>query len=397
MKRQNWLFLLFCTCLVLMLITLPPLPTNAKATPSDPIKIGGLIPQTGPYTELGNEIRIGLTIAFDEVGWKVAGREIKLIIEDTEAKPPVALQKARKLVESDRVDVLAGVVHSGVAIALREYANEQKVPIIITVASADAITKENASKYLFRTSYSSRMIEGPLVPYVYKKLGFRRAYIVAADFVTGHERSSWFKRFFEQLGGKVVGEVFPPLGTNDFAPYLAKIKDVDAVWLFEAGSDGIQFVKQYDEYGLKKKIPLIGSVSAFQAYQLEVQKDSALGAIYSDLYSIALNTQENQNFVKASQKVLKEHDPDIAVESSYIAGRVIIEGIKNTKGDTKDVSKLLESFRRIKLTAPRGPFRFDENQNAVSNVYINKVVKKDGRYTVDLIETYRDVHQDWAP
>ena len=397
MKRQNWLFLLFCTCLVLMLITLPPLPTNAKATPMDPIKIGGLMTLTGPQTTVGNSVKSGLTIAFEEVGWKIAGREVQLIIEDDEMKPPVALQKARKLVESDHVDVLAGVVHSGVAIAVRDYIDEQKVPVIISCASSDDITREKASKYLFRTSYSSRMIEGPMAPYAYKKLGFRRAYIVAADYVTGHERSSWFKRFFEQLGGKVVGEVFPPVGTTDFAPYLTKIRDVDGVWVFLPGSDGVQFVKQYDEYGLKKKIPLIGSVSTFQAFQLEVQKDSALGAICSDLYSIALNTPENQKFLKTCQKVLRGHDPDVTVESSYIAGRVIIEGIKNTKGDTKDVPKLLESFRRIKLTAPRGPFRFDEKQNPVSNVYINKVVKKDGRYTVDLIETYRDVHQDWTP
>ena len=395
MKKRRWLLL--GGILVLILGNSFYLPEGTEAAPMDPIKIGGLMTLTGPQTAVGNSIKSGLTIAFEEVGWKIAGREVQLIIEDDEMKPPVGLQKARKLVESDRVDVLAGVVHSGVAEAVRDYIVEQKVPFIISCACSDGTTRERASKYLFRTSYSSRMIVGPLAPYAYKQLGFRRVCTVVADYVTGHESSSWFKRFFEQLGGKVAGEVLPPVGTTDFAPYFTKIRDVDGVWLFLPGSDGVQFVKQYDEYGLKKKISLIGTVSAFQPFQLEVQKDSALGAIYSDLYSIALNTPENQNFVKASREVLKGRDPDIIVVSSYIAGRVIIEGIKNTKGDTKDVSKLLESFRRIKLTTPRGPFRFDEKQNAVSNVYINKVVKKDGRYTSDLIETYRDVHQDWTP
>lgn len=399
MKRVKWLFLflLCCISLVLILITSLRLAASAETTTTSPIKIGILVPQTGPLTELGNEIKAGLTIAFDEVGWKIAGREIKLIIEDTEAKPPVALQKVRKLVESDRVDVLAGVVHSGVAIALRDYVDEHKIPLIISTASADILTREKASKYIFRTSYSSRIIEGPMAPYAYTKLGIRTVYIIANDYVTGRERSGWFKRFFEQLGGKVAGEVFVPLGTNDFGPYLARIKDVDALWAFLPGSDGIQFVKQYDEFGLKKKMPLIGASATYEGYQLEAQKDSALGSMCSSAHAVALNIPENKNFLKAYFKISGGRDPDIVAVGAYVAGGVIIEGIKNTKGNTQDVPSLLESFRKVRLITPRGPFRFDEKQNPICDIFIEKVVKREGRYTRDLIYTYSDIHQDWTP
>ncbi len=396
MKNRRRL-LSFGVILLFGLISLSPLPPCALAAPSEPITVGVLVPQTGPFTELGNQIKRGLTIAFDEAGWKIAGRDVKMITEDSEGKPPVALQKARKLVESDRVTLLAGVVQSPVAIALRGYVNEQKVPIIITLASADAITQENASRYLFRTSYSSKMKEAPLANYVYKKLGTRTVYVVAADFVAGKERSGWFKRTFEKLGGKVIGESFPPIGTTDFAPYLSKIKDADATYAFLPGSDAIQFVKQYDEYGVKKRVPTVIGSGIFLPYQLEAQKDAALGSISADIYSVSLNTPENQKFVKAYQKMQKGDNPDESVEGAYIAGQVIIEGIKIMKGDTKDVPKLLDAFKKLKLKVPRGDFRFDDKQNSVSNVYIEKVVKKEGRYTVDLLEAFKDVSQDWNP
>lgn len=398
MKRPKRLYLLGNICLVLILVTSHYFAANAKAAPMDPIKIGVLVPQTGIMTEVGNNVKSGLTIAFDEVGWKIAGREVKLIVEDDEMKPPVALQKVRKLVESDNVDLLAGIVHSGVALALRDYVDERKIPLIISCATADAITKEKASKYVFRTSYNSEMQSVPIAVYAYRELRARTAFLIAQDYVLGHDMANWFKRSFEKLGGKVVGEVFSPLGTTDFAPYLTKIKDVDAVWASAPGSDGIQLIKQYDEYGLKKKIThLIGVTPTFQAYMIDVQKDSALGAMCASAYAVALNIPENQKFVKAYQKMSGGRYPDDIVEGSYVAGGVIIDGIKSTKGDTRDVQKLLENFRRLKLVTPRGPFAFDENQNSICNIYIEKVVKKEGRYTKDIIYTYKNVHQDWTP
>ena len=398
MKRQKRLCLLGGICLALILVPAPHYVTSAGAASTEPIKIGVLVPQTGIMTEVGNNVKSGLTIAFDEVGWKIDGRDIKMIVEDDEMKPPVALQKARKLVESDRVDLLAGVVHSGIALALRDYVDERRIPLIISCATADAITKEKASKYVFRTSYNSEQQSAPIAVYSYRELKDRAAFAIAQDYVLGHDMADWFKRVFEKLGGKVAGEVFSPLGTTDFAPYLTKIKDVDAVWISTPGSDGIQLIKQYDEYGLKKKIKhLIGATPTYQAYMLDLEKDAALGAMCSSAYAVALNSPENRKFVNTYLKMSKGRLPDDIVEGSYVAGRVIIEGIKNAKGNTADVPKLLDSFRKVKLVTPRGPFSFDANQNSVCDIYIEKVVKKDGKYTKDIIYTYKNVHQDWNP
>ena len=397
MKKEKLWLKLGNLCLILTLVGLTPF-VAAAADSAPPIKVGVLVPQTGPLTELGNDIKYGLTMAFDEVQWKIAGREVKMIIEDTEAKPNVALQKAKKLVESDRVDMLAGVVHSGVAMAVKGYVNEQKIPIIVTCAVADAITKDNPSKYLFRTGTTAEMEALPIAAYAYRELGSRKVYTFAQDYVTGHDQTDSFKGLFEKLGGKVIGEAFPPFGTTDFAPYLAKVKDVDAVWAFEPGSDGIQFVKQYGEYGLKKKINhLLGVSSTFKGYQIEVQKEAAVGGVYSTSWGISLNTPENQKFVKAYQKMGRAAPPDDVLEQAYIGGQVIIKGITGVKGNTKDVPRLLESLAKVKLVAPSGPFEFDSNRNSIRNIYISKVVMKEGKYTSEEIYTFKNVRQNWTP
>ena len=340
-RRTLWL-LLGSVCLAFIFVATTGPAVNAAAPSGPPIKVGVLVPQTGPLTELGNDIKSGLTLAFEEVNWKIAGREVKMIIEDTEAKPNVALQKAKKLVESERVDLLAGIVHSGVAMAVRGYADEQKIPIVITCAVADGLTKDNPSKYLFRTYYSSGMQALPIAVHAYKELNIRKAYIAAQDYVTGHDVADSFKALFERLGGKVIGESYSPIGTTDFAPYLSKIKDVDAVWIFEPGSDGLQFVKQYNEYGLKKKVPhLIGVSASFKGYMLDIHKDAGVGAYFSSVWGISLNTPENQKFVGAYKKMARPSPPDDVLEGSYIGGQVIIRGITNAKGNTKDVPALL--------------------------------------------------------
>lgn len=377
-----------------------PAPAPAPSPPPGPIKIGLLAPLTGPFSSFAREIKLGAQLAFEQVGWKVADRRIELIVEDSEAKPDVGLQKVRKLVESDRVHILTGFGHSGVVLAARDYVVAHKIPVVIGFADVPAITKEKGSKYIFRTSWTSTQNEIPLMPYVYQKLGIRTIVIVSADFVVGHEKADGVKAAFEKVGGKVIEEIYPAFGTTDFSPYLTKIKGmkgVDAVWVFEPGSSGIHFVRQWGEYAVGKKIRLIGSGGTFEESnirELREAGDAVVGVICTTAYHHSIDTPQNRRFVEAYKKISGGKPPETGTESSYDAALLIIEGIKATKGEVEDVPKLLEAFKTAKIDAPRGPFRLDKNQNPVCDMVVLRIEKVAGNVVRTVIDRVPEVGQD---
>jgi len=151
---------------------------------------------------------------------------------------------------------MTGIVSSSVAYALRDYIVENKIPLIWANAGAADLTRENGSKYIFRVSFANGQFEYPMGIYTYNELNFRKIVVLASDYAAGHEKAQGFMDGFKSQGGEIVQEIYPPLGTTDYSSYLTQItRDADAVWAFFSGSDAINFVQQYAEYGLKEKMP----------------------------------------------------------------------------------------------------------------------------------------------
>src|SRR3990170_1351572 len=180
-----------------------PTPTKAPppASPTTPIKIGYLTPLVGVFAGLGADLRDGFLLYFEEKGNTVSGRKVEIITEDTEGKPDVGLTKAKKLVERDGVKLLAGIISSGVAPPVAAYATEQKVPLIITNAGADALTKQATTPYVFRSSFSNSQNTHVVGEWAYKK-GYRRAVIMGADYGAGWDHAGGFAHTFTQAGGR---------------------------------------------------------------------------------------------------------------------------------------------------------------------------------------------------
>ena len=391
--------------------------SGAQAGAAEPtIRIGVLSPNTGPYAAIGEDVRNGFQLYVDEVGAKMGGAKLQLVFEDSQAKPDVGLTKARKLVESDKVAFLGGVVSSSVAYALRDYMVEKNIPYVVSVASADGLTQQLAAPNIFRTNSSGSQASHPFGKWLYDK-GYRRLVLVATGYAAGFEQSGGIARTFTQAGGKIVQTIYPPLGTADFAPFLSsiKVKDADAVAAVFAGSEAIKFVKQYDEYGLKGSLPLVSSSMLTDDMILEAQGKSAIGILSSSHYSARVKTPENEAFVKAYEKRFGR-TPTFYSEGSYVAARAIGETIKALNGDVSDKNKVNKTLAAVKFAAPRGAFRFDEFHSPVHDIYVFEVKRVDGKlvnepiarepavsqfYTWDpkaflAMKPYREIANDWA-
>jgi len=362
-----------------------------------PIKVGLLVPQTGPLAANGKDMINGLQLFFEEQNYRLAGREIKLIIEDDEGKPATGLTKARSLVESQGVHLLTGPLSAAIGYAIAPYVTEKKVLTIYPIVSSEDITQRKRSPYIVRTGWSSSQPSHPFGKWVYDNLKYRKIAMIGYDFAFGWEVGAGFHRSFEEAGGQVVQKLWPPLGTADYGPYLAQLKrDVDAVYAVFSGADALRFAKQYAEAGLKSRLPLIGGGTFMDEHVLRTMGDEALGIVTALHYSAALATPANKKFAQAYEAKFKQV-PSYYSEGTYVAGVALKAALEATGGDIEDAAKFLAALRKVDLSdAPRGAMRFDDFGNPIQNVYVRKVERVGGRLQNTVIHTFTNVSQFWT-
>ncbi|PYM78208.1 MAG: ABC transporter substrate-binding protein [Candidatus Rokuibacteriota bacterium] len=359
-----------------------------------PIKIGLLVPLTGPLSANGKEMVNGLTLYLEEQKQQLAGREAKLIVEDTEGKPPIALNKARALAESHGVHVLVGPLATAEAYALVSYIERQKIPTLSPTVAGEDLTQRRRSSYVVRTGWSAGQPGHPFGKWTYETLKYRKIAMIGQDWAFGHESCGAFQRTFEEAGGQVVQKLWPPFGTTDFAPYITGLKrDVDAIYFAGAGNDALRFVRQYSDAGLKGRIPLIGSGNFTDEHILRSMGDEALGIVTALHYSAALTTPANRRFVKAYE-AKHQQVPSYYAEGTYVAGSVLRAAFETIGGDAEDGAKFLAALRRVSITdAPRGPVSFDDYGHPIENIYVRRVERVEGKLQNTVIHTFPSVSQ----
>lgn len=362
--------------LKLFMILLLTICNTSISHSKDVIKIGTLLPYSGVYTVLGEEITNAMSLAFDEINNTISGKTIEIIRGDTEVKPNIALQKSRKLISSDKVDILVGPVSSSVALAVRDIVVQTKTPLIIPNAGANILTGEKCSKFITRISFSNYQINAPMGKWLANK-GIKTAFLLAPNYAAGKEMMTAFKDNFIIAGGKILGEEYTPFRkTKDFGPYLARIKDsgADAVYVFYAGGEAINFIKQAHSFGLSDVMKLTGAGWTTSPLFLPAQKDAAVGFIGSLNYVPSINTEDNINFKKSYYEKFERLPSEFAVQG-YDSGKVIIEAIKSLSGDISNKDNLADAIRTVSITGPRGPLTIDKNtNNVIQNIYIFEVI-----------------------
>ena len=362
-----------------------------------PIKIGFLTDLTGTGAQPAKDMVNGLQIYLDEIGSQMGGRKVELIVEDSQVQPTTAITKLRKLVEHDQVHLVAGLLFGHIGYAVAAKAEEFKIPLLVSVACSDDLTQRLRYHWVIRTGWSCSQPSHPFAEYVAKTLGYKKVAVIASDYAFGWELIGGFQRTFEEHGGQIVQKLWVPLGAMDLAPYITKLRrDVDAVMTMVAGASALQFVKQYQDAGLKAKIPLLGGGPAFDESFLPSMGDEALGALSPLIYSGALDTPANRRFVAEYRKRFNKV-PSYFSETNYTTGRWINEAVKAVGGNVEDREKFLAALRKVELgDAVRGPIKLDGYGNPIQNTYIRKVERnKDGELQNTVVATIPNVSQFW--
>jgi branched-chain amino acid transport system substrate-binding protein len=359
-----------------------------------PVKIGFLAPLSGAIAQAGKDMYSGCELFWEESGWQIAGRKLEVILEDNENLPATTLAKARKLVESDHVNMLAGVILSNVAYALVPYVEAQGIPTIYPINSADDLTQRKRPKWLIRTGFSAGGNMHPFGEYAAKTLGYKKIAIVSLDYSFGWEIAGGFQKTFEDNGGQVIQKIWVPLNVQDYAPYIGQIrKDADAVFVLALGRWTVLFSKQWAASGLK--VPLIAGGTYSDEHVLPQLGDESIGVISAHHYSAALDTPANRKFRAAFEKKYNRL-PSFYSENCYTGARVVAEAAKAVGGRVEDRAAFMAALRAVEITdAPRGPVKMDPYGNPTQNIYIRKVERVNGKLQNTVIYTYPAVSQFW--
>ena len=347
------------------------LPRRTFAASKAKLRIGLLLPYSGTYAALGNNITDAMKLAAKEHGDKLAGREIEWVAVDDESDPAKAPANVNKLL-NEKVDVLTGPVHSGVAMAMMQIVRQEKVLTIVTNAGAQAVTGALCAPHVFRTSFSNWQTSYPGAGVMLKD-GHKKAVLMFWNYSFGQESMAAFKEGYAKGGGTIVKEIAVPFPSTEFQANLSEIASLkpDAVFVFFAGAGAAKFVKDYADAGLREKIPLYGSGFLTEGV-LAAQGAAAEGIKTTLHYADGLDNPANVKFRDAFKKATGRN-ADVYAVAGYDTITVLAQALEKVKGDTSAQKELISALEAARFDSPRGPFRFSKAHNPVQDIYLREI------------------------
>ncbi|MBI3527764.1 MAG: ABC transporter substrate-binding protein [Betaproteobacteria bacterium] len=353
------------------------LPSIALAQ-SAKLRLGLMLPYTGTYAQLGAAIENGLKLSLEQSGGKFGGREVEFFKVDDESEPSKATDNANRLITRDKVDVLVGSVHSGVAMGMLKVAKETGTLMLIPNAGADAATGALCTPNVFRTSFSNWQPVHPLGKVMFDK-GHRKAVFITWKYAAGEESLASFKEGFTAAGGTVVKELFVPFPNVEFQALLTEIAAIkpDAVACFFAGGGAVKFVKDYAAAGLKDKIPLYGSGFLTEGV-LAAQGEAADGLLTTLHYADSLDNSRNKAFRAAYGKVYKT-EPDVYSVQGFDTGLLLAQALEKVKGDIGNQKAVIAAMEGAVIDSPRGQWKMSKAHNPIQDIYLRRVEKGDNK------------------
>ena len=354
------------------------LPAGDALAQSGKLKVGFMLPYTGTYAALGNAIENGFRLYVNEQGGKLGGREIEYVKVDDESQPAKGADNVNILIKRDKVDVVVGTVHSGVAMAMAKVAKETGTLLVIPNAGAVAITGPMCSANIFRTSFSNWQ-PGYAMGVVAAEKGHKKVMTITWKYAAGDESVGGFKEGFEKGGGKVIKDLTVPFPNVEFQALLTEIaaEKPDAVYTFFAGGGAVKFVKDYAAAGLNKTIPLYGAGFLTDG-TLEAQGEAAQGLLTTLHYGDGLNVPKDKAF-RAAYQVAYKMPPDVYAVGGYDAAQLLGIGLAAVKGDFSKKADLYKAMGAAKIDSPRGAFTLGKNHDPVQDIYLRKVEGKENK------------------
>ena len=358
--------------------------TGAGAYAQEPIKIGLILPMTGPFASTGRQIEAAARLYMLQKGDTVGGRKIQLILKDDTGVADVTKRIAQELIVNDKVTALAGFGLTPLALATAPLATQAKVPMVVMAAATSIITEQ--SPFIVRSSFTAAQATVPLADWAAKN-NIKRVVTMVSDYGPGIDVEKAFSETFTKAGGQVEN-LRVPLANPDFAPFLQKVADAkpDALLAFVPSGVGAQFMKQFVERGVDKSgIRLLAEGSVTDDDLLNGLGDVALGVVTTHHYSAAHDSPENKAFVEAFKKANNGMRPNFMAIGGYDGMHVIYEGLSKSNGQGGEA--MVNAVKGMAWTSPRGPVSVDpQTRDIVQNIYVRKVDRVNGElYNVEFV------------
>jgi len=367
---------------------------SMPALAADPLKIGLILPLTGPFASTGKQIEAAARLYIAKNGDTVAGRKVELIVkDDTGLAPETTKRIAQELVVQDKVSILAGFGLTPLALAAAPVATEAKVPMIVMAAATGMIPTR--SPFIVRTGFTLPQVTGPIAEWAAKNR-IKRVVTMVTDYGPGLDAEKTFVSVFKAAGGEIVESIRTPLANPDYAPFLQRAKDTkpDALFVFVPSGQGLAVMKQFEDRGLKQAgIRLIGTGDVTDDDLLESMGAPAVGVITSFHYSAAHDSPENKAYVDGMMKANNGMRPNFHSVGGYDGMHLIYEAVKKA-GPTASGEQLVEAMKGMKWTSPRGPMSIDPaTRQTIQNVYLREVKMVNGKpwnVEFDKVENVKD-------
>jgi branched-chain amino acid transport system substrate-binding protein len=389
------------TVLLLATLSLSSYCSDDAKAQSGPIRIGEILPQTGPLAPGGKDGIDALALYLASVDNTIAGRKLEVIVADDAGNPELGITKARQLVESDKVHVLIGFFSTAVCNAVAGYIKDAHIPMLATVqCGSERITFDPklASPYLARWSNSTGVQADTSAHWAYSA-GYRKVSIITSDFAAGAEFLDLFSSVFVTMGGTIVQEQHPPLGTNDFGPYLAQLSpEADLIVVFGVGTDGLRFGQQYRNYVNLEKVRVFDLGGQISSGSSRAQLgDNLVGMLAMSSYSLNYPTGGNEAFKKAWNEKYPGRGISQEAANGYAGGQVLDAALTKVGGRIEDTQAFLDALHTIELDTVRGPVKLDSSGSVVVDNYFMEFVKgSEGTVVEKPLKTYKGISLSWV-
>ncbi|WP_083545758.1 ABC transporter substrate-binding protein [Sulfitobacter alexandrii] len=347
------------------------------------VKIGLITTLTGGGASLGVDTRDGFMLAIDQAG----NDNVEVIIEDDERAPEMAVQVADKMIQSDKVDILTGIVWSNLALAVAPAANAQGKFYVSTNAAPAQLAGKGCNQDYFAVSYQNDNLHEAAGAHA-KASGYTKPFILAPNYPAGQDSLTGFKRLY---GGELAGELYTKLGQTDYAAEIAQIRasGADSIFFFLPGGMGISFLKQFADSGID--LPVIGPAFSFDQTILPAVGDSALGVHNTSQWNKDIDNAANKKFVEGFQEAYGRL-PSLYAAQAYDTANLILSAVE--KADIADRDAFRAALKEADFDSVRGKFKFGNNNHPIQDIYVREVIKEGDVYTNKIISTVLTDHQD---
>lgn len=366
--------------------------TMAHPSAQADVKIGFSGVLSGPVGVLGQEQYDGFMLGVELLQGKLGGQSVTVLKEDDQVRPELGSQIVRKYVEKDKVDVLVGLGFTNVLMATLPLIVKSGIPALATNAGPSGLAGAGCKANIFTMAWQSDGASEGMGSYLNTR-GVKRVLLLAPNYQAGRDMLNGFKRFFK---GVVVDEIYTQINQPDYSGEVSQIQasDADAVFFFFSGGMGVNFIKQMNQAGLAKKIPMY-SVFTVDATTLPALRDQAVGVYSSALWDAGLENADSRRFVAAYEQKYKR-TPSLYAATGFDAANILDVAIKNAGNKANDKRALTAAIKEAgkSFRTVRGTFAFNNNNMPIQNFYVFQAVKNGDRVEMKQVATALTAHKD---